>query len=147
MDKITTMLSDHFTEMLNKILTEGDPSDKQLQKDPTANEYFNDKINDLCKRENQLEKDKKRVLGDLLAAYKMIKKRNYFNTEQSVTAHRGGELVTINGIFWDSNNIVANISYKDGTDINLPLEYLNFEYLTLIVRIYKYLFSGYEHRG
>ena len=147
MDKITTVLNDHFIEMFNKILTEGNPLDKQLQKDPTANDYFKDKINDLCERETQLEKDKKRVLENLLAAYKMVKKRNYFNTEQSVTARRGAEMVTINSIFWDSNNIIANISYSDGSDINLPLEYLNFEYLTLITRIYAYLFNAHEHRS
>ena len=147
MDKIATVLNNHFTEMFNKILTEGNPLDKQLQKDPTANDYFQDKINDLCERENQLEKDKKDVLKNLLAAYKMVKKRNYFNTKQSVIAQRGAEIVTINSIFWDSNNIIANISYSDGSDINLPLEYLNFEYLTLITRIYAYLFSTHEHRS
>ena len=147
MDKITTILNNHFTEMFNKILTEGNHLDKQLQKDPTANDYFKDKINDLCERENQLEKDKKRVLENLLAAYKMVKKRNYFNTEQSITARRGAEMVTINSIFWDSNNIIANISYSNGSDINLPLEYLNFEYLTLITRIYVYLFNAHEHRS
>ena len=125
-------------------LKEGMERIRKRLHDPKA--QFEDRIENLHKLNQIYIKDERKLLSDLLYAYKQERGLNYlsFDSVMGIYDDKYGGLtgVSVSYIHWDDNNIWCAGSTESGFDVEeLKIEELEINLITVIERVFNALYE------